>query len=264
MIKFNFKAAKTFILFITTLGLLICGVMLSFKGQSGSATATYGVAILCLIFTSLQEFEWFEGFGVKAKLDKKIKEADDAIKKLKEIAIPFSELLLTQTARSGRLGTMIKRRERYRLVKDIEKPLLGLGVTEQELEKIKKDWYGFDLFDLCNPIWDNLKVNFNAKLAEKRANLAIINIADAHKMHEEMRQLEAYKEILKKIAYQNNLHTTYQDYANFINNCSAFDQKEKEKLLKENADLIADLKYYCENHDFRRPEYWFKKDDEND
>lgn len=261
MVNFNLKAAKTFILFITTLGLLICGALLSFKGQSGSATATYGVAILCLIFSSLQEFEWFEGFGVKAKLDKKIKEADDAINKLKEIAIPFSELLLTQTARSGRLGTMIKRRERYRLVKDIEKPLLGLGVTKQELEKIKNDWYRFDL---CNPIWDNLKVSLEAKLTEKRANFSTVNIAEAHKLHEEMRQLEAYKENLKKIAYQNNLHSTYQDYANFINNCPAFDQEEKEKLLRENTDLIADLKYYCENHDFRRPEHWFKKDDEND
>lgn len=258
------KDLKTMPIFIFGLILLICGTVLSFRNQPGSVAVTYGAAVLCLILSSLQEFEWFKGFGIEAKVDKKIKEADDAIKKLKEIAIPFSELLLTQTARSGRLGTMIKRRERYRLVKDIEKPLLGLGVTKQELEKIKKDWYSFDLFDLCNPIWDNLKVSLDAKLAEKRANFSTINIADAHKLHEEMKQLEAYKENLKKIAYQNNLHTTYQDYANFINNCSVFDQKEKEKLLKENADLIADLKYYCENHDFRRPEYWFKKDDEND
>jgi len=261
MLNFNLKAVKTFILFITTLGLLICGTMLSFKGQSGSATATYGVVILCLIFSSLHEFEWFEGFGVKAKLDKKIKEADDAINKLKEIAIPFSELLLTQTARSGRLGTMIKRRERYRLVKDIEKPLLALGVTKQELEKIKNDWY---LFDLCSPIWDNLKLVLDTKLTEKRANLPIGNIAEAHKLNEEIRQLEVFKENLKKIAYQNNLHSTYQDYVNFINNCSVFNQEENEKLLKENSDLIADLKHYCENHGFRRLEHWFKKDDEND
>ncbi len=249
-------------LFCLFLVLLVAGTVLSLKNQSGSATATYGAAFLCLVFSSLEKFEWFEVFGIKAKLDKKIQEADDAIKKLKEIAIPFAELLLTQTARSGRIGTIIKRRERYRLVKDIEKPLLGLGVTREELEKIKSDWYRFDLFDLCVPIWDNLKKSLDAKLEVKRAGVPIANITTAHKLHEEIRQLEVYKENLKRIAYQNNLYTTYQDYIDFIKNCSAVDDQEKEKLLKDNEDLIKDLKYYCENHDFRRLEYWFKKDDD--
>jgi hypothetical protein len=249
-------------LFCLFLILLITGIVLSLKNQSGSATVTYGAAFLCLIFSSLEKFEWFEAFGVKAKLDKKIQEADDAIRKLKEIAIPFAELLLTQTARSGRMGTIIKRRERYRLVKDIEKPLLGLGVTKEELEKIKNDWYRFDLFDLCVPIWDNLKKSLDAKLEVKRSGVPIANIATANKLHEEIRQLEAYKEDLKRIAYQNNLHTTYQGYIDFINDCSAFEEQEKEMLLKDNDDLIKDLKYYCDNHDFRRPEYWFKKDDD--
>lgn len=261
MVNFNLKAAKTFILFITTLVLFICGVMLSFKDQSGSATATYGVAILCLVFSSLQEFEWFEGFGVKAKLDKKIKEADDAINKLKEIAIPFAELLLTQTARAGRMETIIKRRERYRLGKNIEESLVGLGVSGREIEKIKSDWHRFNLFDLCLPIWENLKENLERKIKEKRVQESTISIESAKKFNEEVRLLESYKEDLKKIAYQNDLRTTYQDYIDFINTCSVFEQTEKEALLLENADLIEDLKYYCEKYEFRRLEYWFKKDD---
>jgi hypothetical protein len=255
----NLGSAPLLFLFLI---LTIVGVILSFRNQQGSATVTYGAAFLCLIFSSLEKFEWFEVLGIKAKLVKKIQEANDAINKLKEIAVPFAELLLTQTARSGRIGTIIKRRERYRLLRDIEKPLVELGVTKEELEKIKKDWYSFDLFDLCVPIWKNLDLSLDGKLKEKRVSIPTINIDLANKLHEEIKQLEVYKKNLERIAYQNNLHVAYQDYINFINTCSVFSDREKEKLLIENDALIKDLKYYCDNHDFRRLEYWFKEDDD--
>jgi len=259
---------KNILIFILAIVLLICGIILSFKRQTGSATVTYAAAILCLIFSSLHNFEWFKGLGIEAKVDKKIKEADDTIKRLKEMAIPFSELLLTQTARSGRWVTTIKRRERYRLAKDIEKPLLSLGVTKEELEKIKKDWYKFDLFDLCFPIRENLQKNLESKIQEKHKQISAIpqpiagdNIQKHKKLCEDLRELGKYKKDLEEIMHQDNLHTSYQDYIDFINNCPAFDTQEKKKLFEDNDDSIKDLKYYCENHDFRRPEYWFKNDD---
>lgn len=55
------------VLVVAAIILLIAGVVLSFQGKSTNI-ATYSAAIICLIFSQLQRFEYFEGLGIKAKL----------------------------------------------------------------------------------------------------------------------------------------------------------------------------------------------------
>ncbi len=256
------------ILLFFAIVLLICGVILSFMDKTASATATYGAAIMCLIFSCLNEFEMFEGLGIKAKLNKKLEEADETIKKIKEISLPLAEQVLTNTARAGRWSTMLKRRERYRLERNIAVALRKLDFSEEEIDKARKDCYDFNIFDLALPIWKEIEGLIDNKIKEKHAEISQIpspisgSDYDKHaKLCQDLKALNRYKEDLKQIVYQENKMNLVKQYVEFINNCLYFSTQEKEKILSSFKEQLEDLKYYIENKEFRRLEEWFLHDE---
>lgn len=256
------------ILLFCAIPLLICGVILSFMDKTASATATYGAAIMCLIFLCLNEFEMFEGLGIKAKLNKKLEEADEAVKKIKEISLPLAEQVLTNTARAGRWSTMLKRRERYRLERNIVAALRKLEFSEEEIDKARKDCYDFNIFDLALPIWKEIEILIDNKIKEKRAEISQIpspisgSDHDKHtKLCQDLRELNRYKEDLKQIIYQDNKMNLAKQYAEFTNNCLYFGKQEKENILSSLREQMEDLKYYIEKKEFRRLEEWFLHDE---
>ncbi|MGO9116933.1 MAG: hypothetical protein ACLQPD_04900 [Desulfomonilaceae bacterium] len=55
-------------LFVMSLLLFVAGAILSYQGKTGGASATYGAAVFCLIFVSLEQFKSFKGWGIEAEL----------------------------------------------------------------------------------------------------------------------------------------------------------------------------------------------------
>ena len=48
--------------------LFALGAYLAFNEKVAASTATYGAAVICLIFTFLSRFKRFKGFGIEAEL----------------------------------------------------------------------------------------------------------------------------------------------------------------------------------------------------
>jgi len=81
-LKMRKNDKKTGIIFILALVLFACGCAMCFMGKVSAATATYGAAVLCMIFVFLGQFESFKGLGIEAKLrikDKTPGEKDEEI-----------------------------------------------------------------------------------------------------------------------------------------------------------------------------------------
>jgi len=126
------------VIFIVAILLFVAGVWLGYMDKAGVATATYGAAVLSLIFAFLPEFKKFKGLGIEAELlDKKIEETDKLLKQLRDITAPIAEMLISSTARAGRWGSGMPRSQRYELMQKIESELKKCGVEDSQLGKVR-------------------------------------------------------------------------------------------------------------------------------
>jgi len=130
---------KINIIFIVSLFLFAFGGVLSYKNKTGSAIATYGAAILCLVFVYLGKFESFEGLGIKAKMKEQIREADATIKQLREISAVSSEATLTNLMAGSFMGGM-KSEKRFELHDKIIDSLKKIGANQDQINEIESDW----------------------------------------------------------------------------------------------------------------------------
>jgi uncharacterized membrane protein YiaA len=257
------------VVFLLAIVLLICGTLAVFLGKSvGIVTSVYGVAVLCLIFSRLHSFEWFEGFGIKAQLKKKMAEADQTIERVKKIALPLAEQLLTNSARAGRWGTMVKRRERYRLEENIVTGLRDLGFSNEQIEGARKDCHEMNIFDLAMPIWEEVKTVLRSKENCIREEMSKIptpiageNHAKNRALHEQLKELGEEQKLLESFAYQERKGNLSSQYVDFVNGGKFLTADEKNEILQKLNEELEDLKYYLGKKEFRRLNVWFLHDD---
>ncbi|EGM78774.1 hypothetical protein Rhein_1115 [Rheinheimera sp. A13L] len=256
------------VIFIMAICLFCCGAYFSLIDQVAAATATYGAAILALIFAFLTEFKTFKGLGIEAELlDRKIEEADDLISRLRGITIPIAEMLLSSTARMGRLGTIMPRRQRYGLLNQIERELQKCGVSLEQLEAAKVDWHFFNTFDLATPIFQQLiKVlkNRQSEHQEKFKGFGTIT-PDKYEAHEALckRNGEIHKEIefIKDMWQQRDQTKMVESVKNFIVSSTVLLDSDRAELSGALKEELLDLEHYIQSKQFRRPDVWFESDD---
>ena len=250
--------------------LLIFGVCLSFRDQTGGAFVTYGTAICCLIFAFLQDFKRFKGLGVEAEvLERKIEEADVILGHLRSISVPLAELLFTMVARLGRWDSAVPRRDAYRIMEGFEKALRGLNVPEDELVRAKADWHRYNLLDQARPIVGTLRTLLHEKA--KRIMKAIeafpspisekdqsLRAAEFEKSNAINKSADAALELL----HVSDMTKCADLIRQFIRDCPHFSDDERSKLLVEQNEQLADLEYYGRTFEFRRLDVWFASEDE--
>jgi hypothetical protein len=257
------------VIFITALLLFACGSYLSYLDKVGGSTVTYTAAIFCLIFSFLQEFKKFKGFGVEAELlEKKIEEADIVLKQIRDLSKPLSELLFTMVARAGRWGSAIPRKDSYRIMKQFESELQEIGLSEEEILKSKKEWYQFNLLDLSRPIVEFIHTKImekyqaqQNKIREFGSTIKAEDLEKHRKACEEAKKISEEQNRIRDTYKLDDKHKSYNNIINFLNSSFLINENEKKKILDEQKEQLRDLKYYTENHEFRRLEHWFNEKD---
>jgi len=253
--------------FITALILFGSGIYLSYLEKTAGATVTYTAAVLCLVFTFLQEFKKFKGFGVEAELlEKKIEEADKILRQLRDLIKPISELLFTMVARGGRWDSAIPRKDSYRLMMQFEKELRDIGVSEEDISDSQKEWHQFILLDLCRPIIETIHNYLVEKGKEQQASIQAfkqpITSEDqpAHKQAgEEAHRISQEQEKIRAIYGLDDRHSAHDEIIGYIDSCYLIKAPERERILTECQEQLKDLKYYIEKHKFRRLDVWFSE-----
>ncbi len=259
------------IIFLVSISLFGAGVSLSFLNQVSGAIATYGAGVLTLIFAFLSEFKTFKGLGIEAELlDKKIEEADDLISRLRNISIPLAEMLLSSTARMGRIGTIMPRRQKYDLLKKIEDELRQCGVTDKQLETTKMDWHYYNLFDLSSPAFDVIN-EYNRKHKKKindelnefgKTSITPERRSDHDELCERNRMVYEDKKRFDAVHQSRSNGFLDETILNFVSESIVFTKEEKQEILNEIDDSLKDIKFYIDNQEFRRPDVWFDENEE--
>jgi hypothetical protein len=240
-------------------------VVMGYQDKVGAETATYTAAVLCLVFAFLPEFKKFKGLGIEAELlDKKIEETDNLLKQLRDITAPMSEMLISSTARAGRLGSAMPRSQKYELMQRIETELKKCGVDEEQLEKTKQDWHFYNIFDLSSPIFEKIQNKLQPIQQEREKKLREFKQPIAPDKQDEYKQLidnrnEVSKEMdkfrdLRQLKNQRNLAKKITKEIEESENLSTL---EKQELNSEIEEELRDLEHYTKHKEFRRLSVWF-------
>ena len=234
----------------------------------GAQTATYTAAVLSLIFAFLPEFKKFKGLGIEAELlDKKIEETEELLAQLRNITSPIAEMLISTTARSGRLGSAMPRHQKYELLQKIEGELRNCGVSDSQLEKAKADWHYYNIFDMSSPIFVKIQAKLNKIRQEREKLLSEFKqpiTPETKEEHEKLVELrnEAVKEIdglrdLRQLKKQEDLPELINESISSSNLLSTDQKNELHNAIREE---LRDLEHYVKYHEFRRLSVWLAGD----
>jgi hypothetical protein len=251
---------------ITALVLFAFGLYFCCRGKP-EIKAIFAAGACCLVFAFLPQFKYFEGYGVKAeRLDQKIRDANETITRLTSLSKPLAELLFTITARAGRGYSGIPRRDRYRMMQELESELRKTGLGDKDIEEAKRDWHRFNLYDLSEPVFDDIiaRIEEKKKQQQERINaLSYPSVSAAnHAAHEkEVKQswhISAEERRLETTRSLENIFSVYDGIMQFLDSTDIFSGQEKQDVLAKNKEELDDLKYYLEHKEFRRLEHWFE------
>lgn len=255
------------ILFLISVLLLVAGTSLIFIGKETGGSIIYGSAVITLVFVFLTNFSHFEGFGIKAELlENKINEADDVIRKMKDMSLSMGEMLFSLLARMGRVGVEFSHEEQYKLMSEYEKRLIDIGASTDDIDKAKRDWHKYNIFDIKMNIRASISSVFYKKIDNVNKKISIypkpINSNDEgwNFLVRERELLHKKIESLDVIFGVNNFKETSISIKNYIENEDLLLGVEKSDILKKNESFFVELDYYLQHHKFINVDEWLISD----
>ncbi len=156
---------------------LAVGTWSAFNNQTAIAATSLTAGLVLLFAATIDRFESLKGLGIEAKtrqLDQKIEQADDALRRLKELAELAGAYLIDLNSRMGRWNSAPTPREAYAQAQKVRGVLVSLGSDPSTLRQALMPWARIACLDLG------------------RAVLAPIGKA----MSEKIRQLEQEKHVV--------------------------------------------------------------------
>lgn len=253
-------------LFICACVLFAAGIVLGFMSGAGPATATFATGVFCLIFAFLSRFKRFKGLGIEAELwEQKQEEAARLVETLRSLSVVASEQLVNLSARMGRLGTPVTRKELFDLVDRLEKVLSEVNVPADQREKMKADFYRFTAIDMAIPITKKIDDAIKRKTAEQMKVVESFG-PEIKDLNGHAQAAERLKNINSQEVDWDRLRLLPPDVAmhdaleNTISEADCLTEEERAELRGEIADEMADLREWVTNRRLRRPELWLAGD----
>jgi hypothetical protein len=256
-------------IFITALVLFASGIGFGFLDKVSASVATYAAAVLGLVFVFLPEFKKFKGLGIEAELlDRKIEEADKLIAQLRDITVPIAEMLLSATARMGRLGSAMPRHQKHDLLQRIERELRKCGVSDAQLEQAKMDWHRYNIFDLSGPVFESIIRALEPHLKEQESKLRSFpqpispdRKNEYEQLIEERNIVLREKQTLRDLQQLKNQSKMAVSISSCIRESQVLSHEEKKNLLESLKEQFKDIEHYVKHKDFRRLSVWLGETD---
>lgn len=134
---------------------LAVGTWSAFNGQTAIAATSLTAGLVLLFAATVDRFESIKGLGVEAKtrqLDQKIEQADDALRRLKELAELTGASIIDLNSKMGRWDSVPSPREAYALAQKVRATLVSLGSEPSTLRQALKPWARIACLDLSRAV----------------------------------------------------------------------------------------------------------------
>lgn len=253
-------------LFLLSIVLICIGVYSTLNHGPASGVVIIATGFGIIIIT---QFDWNEIKvpGLEAKLRSTINDAEIILESLRRISLPISGVSISLAARTGRWNTATTNEDLYKLVKSISLELESIGVSEKDILQVKKDWFYYTAWDMCQYYIENINIplkqhhdELQRNYEEWVGNKPISDLEKQEKLLSPLRLASEEIQCLRNLLWQRDYKEMPSLIDGFLNDCNTLTLNEKNSIRIENEDLWMDINYLISNGELRRPEYWFKKE----
>ena len=242
------------VLFLASLGLIGLGACLAYKNETKNAGLALGSGIFLLFFVFLPEFEKFKGLGFEAKLKEKIKEADEALERLREFAPSIASMVMSIMNRQGRWVGPVPRNNQYEFIENVKKQLTEMGISKDQIENILESTHKQIEFDMAVDLLNepvhilDAKMNTISEIPDKNEfiNKRTQFLKELQKTHDEWDIDRDRKKYERKMII-------------LVQGCELLEDREKSEIISHIQEDIIDLEEYQVRRSFRRRDVWFSK-----
>ncbi len=200
-------------LYLPALYIAIVPLIFGYLGKPTEMGLAAITSCLLFVFLNLEQFQSFKGAGFEAtmrEVDKVVNEAYATIEKLQDVAAALAEPIVVSITMEGRMLERIRKESKVELIQEIEKSLIGVGVSTDKVANVTKTFYSAVKDDYTRGILSQITQDEDApeplKLSAKMLNedlpddfdivqyLAESNWQPSDKIAELLKDLKFFKE----------------------------------------------------------------------
>jgi len=234
------------------------------KVTGGLACFATGIALIMLCRFNVDSLKIF---GLEAKLQNKIDEAERILDRLRGISIPVSEIAISVASKTGRTPEKISRRELHRYIETINHELNEIGVTSEKIEEIKRGWYSITSIEMAQIILittrDCLEENISNLLQGLQENDFSFERTqeDNHQVNKLIAARAKVEDESLRLVFNRNYgyEETATHLRDFLSKLEVLPQDEVNKLNEKLCEVWRDLDFLIAEKKLRRPENWFSE-----
>jgi hypothetical protein len=148
---------------------LAVGTWSAWKGEVAIAATSLTAGLILLFAATIDRFESLKGWGIEAKtrqLDQKIGQADEALRKLREVTELMVPAIVSMHSGMGRLGSAPRQRDTYAFAQNVRHIMTSLGSETSSIRQTLEPWVHIFYFDLVTAIASPLHTALTEKTKE--------------------------------------------------------------------------------------------------
>ena len=164
-------------LLIAGLANLAAGTWAAFNESATIAATSLTAGLVLLFAATIDRFESLKGLGIEAKtkqLDEKIDQANDILRRLREITEFTGSALIRLNSSAGRWRSALEPREFVATGEELGRMMKSLGSDATTIAAALRPWAKTLCFDMATVLADDLRKHLHARMAVLHAELAQI------------------------------------------------------------------------------------------
>ena len=226
---------------------------------------------MLLFAATIDRFESLKGLGVEAKtrqLDQKIEQADEMLRRLKELAELTGVALVELSSNMGRLGPAPSAQKLYDFAQKVRNIMTALGSDSHYVSEALRPWVRITCIDLVRAIASPVHNAVEEKLRDLDQQLSAIpepidtNDPDFARITASKREGDLYPERLRNI-HQLKVHDYPDRAVQLFENVPLVDQEVQAAAQDKARKFIPDMTSLCQTLQLPDPEPWFSEIEEH-
>lgn len=256
------------ILFIAGMVNLAVGTWSSTKGDAAIAATSLTAGLVLLFASTIDRFESLKGLGIEAKtrkLDEKIEQADEALRRLRQLTELTGAALVDLNSKMGRWDSAPSPREALALAERVRSIMQALGSEPQAIATALRPWARILCFDLVSKFINPLQKLITDKISELEKLCQTIpqpmdpNNPELHRLTGEIKIGNAYiAERLRKI-YQFDLDDFPECFLALFENVPYLTEKELLPFREKAARFASDMTTLKQSMSLPNAETWMQE-----
>lgn len=223
---------------------------------------------IALAASQLERITEISAGGASAKLQEKIKEADEAIEHVRALAATLVRPTMKMAVRLGRWDSGLSRQETHELKVQVENTLKALGTPDEDISEAVHDYYVYTLFDMSREFMGTVKAALDEKVKvffEKTQGFVgpISDIPEYNRITEEWRSAGFQRKRVLQLGEFERIERLRLDFETTLEACPLLSSIERERLFEEIRKELEAFYFFADHKNHRDLARWVALDSDS-